>query len=128
MRTSRDGIKRARRKENWAPQEDKRDDKKNKGREEGTNKAEARGEETQKNDRGWREKEIGGNVRASKTADVRPTFRRQVSRALKNAERERERETDGRTERETEMIKCWLPFVYTCSTRPKHAPVNLIKA
>lgn len=76
----------ARRKENWAPRRDKRDDKRNKGHKKGTNKAEARGKEVQKSDRGGGEKKIGGNVRASKTADARPTFRRQVSRTLKNAE------------------------------------------
>lgn len=57
---------------------------------------------------------------------------RQVSRALKKCKmRKRDIEGGGEgTEWETEMIKCWLPFVYTCSTRPKHAyaPVNLIKA
>lgn len=40
------------RKENWPPQGDKRDDKRNKGHAKGTNKAEARGKEAQKSGEG----------------------------------------------------------------------------
>lgn len=87
LRISGEGTKTASNSKKKRILEDKRDDKRNKGHEKGTNKAEARGKEAQKNDRGWRGKEIGGNVRASKTADARPTFQRQVSRTLKNAER-----------------------------------------
>lgn len=73
------------RKENWPPQGDKRDDKRNKGHAKGTNKAEARGKEAQKSGEGGggrrrEEKKSAVIPRAGKTADARPTFRRQVSR------------------------------------------------
>lgn len=96
----------------------------------GTRKGQTkRKREVQKSDWGWRGKEIGGNVRASKTADATYIPGDRWAALLKNAEWERGGDTGG-TEWGTEMIKCWLPFVYTCSTRPKHAyaPVNLIKA
>lgn len=62
-----------------------------KGHERGTNRAEAEVRKHKGATAGRRRKEIGGNARANNAADARPTFRRQVSRTLKNAETERGR-------------------------------------
>lgn len=91
--------------------------------EKGTNKAEAKGKEAEKSDRGWRGKEIGGNVHASKTADARPTFQRQVSRTLKNAERERE--TDGMRDRNDKMLVVVCVYVqHAAETRIRASEFN----
>lgn len=100
-----------------------RNDKRNKGHEKGTNKAEARGKEAEKSDRGWRGKEIGSNVHASKTADVRPTFWRQVS--LLKMQKEKERQTDGMRDRNDKMLVAVCVYVqHAAETRIRASEFN----